>query len=123
MILLDTNAVLWSLVGHRRARALHASPWRLYISPVTLLEIQFLIEVGRISAADADALAIIETDPRWQLDSPSTDALFKAAIGLGWTRDPFDRLIAAHALLRGWRLATGDRRILDRLPPAATLAL
>lgn len=123
MILLDTNAVLWSLVGHVRAGALHARPWRLYLSPVTLLEIQFLIEVGRISAVDANALENIETDPRWQLDSPSTDALFKAAIGLAWTRDPFDRLIAAHALLRGWRLATGDRRILDRLPAAATLAL
>jgi len=41
---------------------------------------------------------------------------FDTALGLGWTRDPFDRLLVAHAQLRGWRLATGDTALLARLP-------
>jgi PIN domain nuclease of toxin-antitoxin system len=49
--------------------------------------------------------------------------LFDAAIDLPWTRDPFDRLIVAHARVRGWRLATGDRKILGKLPETSVIAL
>lgn len=34
-----------------------------------------------------------------------------AATDLGWTRDPFDRLICAQALAEGQRLLTKDRHI------------
>ncbi len=37
------------------------------------------------------------------------------AIDLSWTRDPFDRLLVAHARLRGWRFATADAALLKRL--------
>ena len=49
--------------------------------------------------------------------------LFDAAVDLNWTRDPFDRLIVAHARLRGWRLATGDRVILAELPERSVIGL
>jgi PIN domain nuclease of toxin-antitoxin system len=49
--------------------------------------------------------------------------LFDAAVDLSWTRDPFDRLIVAHARLRGWRLATGDRVILAELPERSIIGL
>lgn len=39
------------------------------------------------------------------------------------TRDPFDRLIAAHASLRGWKLATGDAALLARLGSDAVVEL
>ncbi len=35
---------------------------------------------------------------------------------LEWTRDPFDRLIAAQAIAAGCPLATGDRALRDALP-------
>ena len=38
-------------------------------------------------------------------------------------RDPFDRLLVAHARLRGWRVATGDGPILDRLGPSERFEL
>jgi PIN domain nuclease of toxin-antitoxin system len=44
--------------------------------------------------------------------------LVQAAVDLSWTRDPFDRLIAAHAIVAGARLLTADRMILDNLPQA-----
>jgi hypothetical protein len=49
--------------------------------------------------------------------------LFDAAVDLDWTRDPFDRLIVAHARLRGWRLATGDRVMLAELHANSVIGL
>lgn len=42
-----------------------------------------------------------------------------AAAGLTWTRDPFDRMIAAHAIVADTPLLTADRTILDHLPLAS----
>ena len=65
----------------------------------------------------------MQRDPRWSVDNPPVDGVVARAIELGWTRDPFDRLITGHALYRGWRLATSDSAILRNLPDGATLAL
>jgi len=44
--------------------------------------------------------------------------LTEAATGLTWTRDPFDRLIAAQAVVAGVPLVTADRTILANLHQA-----
>lgn len=123
MILLDTNALLWLLVDHPRAAPLRKPRRRLYLSPVTLLELRFLQEVGRLAELPGRSISELGRDPRWLLDDPSSEQLFAAAAGLAWTRDPFDRLIAAHARCRRWPLATGDRRLLEHLSPNEALAL
>jgi len=51
-------------------------------------------------------------DERWALDDPPASRWFDRALAGSWTRDPFDRLLVAHAQLRGWRIATGDTAIL-----------
>jgi PIN domain nuclease of toxin-antitoxin system len=48
----------------------------------------------------------------------STASLVAAAAPLSWTRDPFDRLIAAHAVVADAPLITADRTILENLPQA-----
>ncbi len=121
MILLDTNAVIWLDQDHRRARPL-ARAGRLYLSPATLLELQFLHEVGRLQLPDAGVDAIARDD-RWALDDPPAASWFLLAADLMWTRDPFDRLLVAHAKLRGWKLATGDDRLLEHLGPRERLIL
>lgn len=123
MILLDTSAVLFLLAGHRRASRLRPHAGRLRFTPLALLELQFLQEVGRgVFTTDRPADAVT-ADPRWAVDDPPLTSLIRHALELSWTRDPFDRLIAAHALFRGWRLATADRAMLDHLPPHLTLEL
>jgi PIN domain nuclease of toxin-antitoxin system len=123
LILLDTNAVLWALADNPRAAPLFAQRQSLRLSPVSLLEIRFLVEVGKVTLTPGRSVAEIADDPRWRLDSPSSARLFAAAFDLEWTRDPFDRLLVAHARYRRWRLATGDRLLQERLDGEALLTL
>ena len=122
MILLDTNAVIWLEQGHPRARPLMKDRRRLYVSPASLLELQFLQETGRVRI-DAGSVSSIAQDDRWLVDDPPAASWFLRAADLVWTRDPFDRLIAAHAILRRWRLATGDDELIGHLGPGTTIEL
>lgn len=65
----------------------------------------------------------LAADERWLLDDPPAAAWFDRALSVGWTRDPFDRLLVAHATLRNWRLATGDEALVERLGRDRTLPL
>jgi len=123
VILLDTNALLWLDRSHPRCRPLSRWAGRLYVSPASLLEIQILTEVGRVRLRAAATPATLAHDPRWLLDSPPSAGWFEHALAVSWTRDPFDRLLVAHARSRSWRLATADTALLDRLGPAGSLEL
>lgn len=116
VILLDTSAVLWLHRGHRRARPLLRRTQRLYASPASLLELKLLTEIKRLRLRTGANVRELIIDDRWLYDEPPADAWFSHALDLEWTRDPFDRLLAAHALLRNWRLATADDVMLEHLP-------
>lgn len=121
MILLDTNAVIWLDQNHQRTRKLARPTTRLFVSPATLLELQLLGEIGRLRLR-AGVRGIVESE-RWEIDDPNAIEWFEGSAEESWTRDPFDRLIVSHARLRGFRLATGDARILERLRPSERVAL
>lgn len=123
VILLDTNALIWLHRGDQRIRALEKTAANLYASPASLLELQFLIEAGRLRLRSDATVGELIADSRWLLDDPPSATWFSQAVGIGWTRDPFDRLIVAHAGLRGWRLATGDTALAARLGPQKTFEL
>ena len=122
MILLDTNALIWMAIGHARARPLVQRRHTLYVSPASLLELQIVQEAGKVRLKNATADWAVDDD-RWLVDEPPGATWFLRAAEVGWTRDPFDRLLVAHAQLRRWRLATGDSRIVERLGAASTLPL
>ena len=121
MILLDTNAVIWLDQNHARARALARSSSRLIVSPATLLELQLLDELGRLRLRGG-VRGIVESE-RWEIDDPPALQWFEHAAEESWTRDPFDRLIVAHARVRDVRLASGDRLILEQLRPSERVEL
>ena len=50
-------------------------------------------------------------DPRFVIDDVGVETLVVHALGLNWTRDPFDRLLAAHSAARRVPLCTTDRVI------------
>jgi PIN domain nuclease of toxin-antitoxin system len=51
------------------------------------------------------------------VDSSLADVI-QAANELSWTRDPFDRLISAHAIVANAPLVTADETIREHLPLA-----
>jgi PIN domain nuclease of toxin-antitoxin system len=116
MTLLDTNVLIWAQKSHPRARKVMRDG-RLYVSPATLLELQYLHEAGKIRLVPGAMRAIVDDD-RWAVDDPPPTTWFLKAVELAWTRDPFDRLIAAHAQVRGWRVATSDRNLIEHLGAA-----
>lgn len=121
VILLDTNALIWLDQNHPRTRKLARSASRLFVSPATLLELQLLDEIGRLRLRSG-VHGIIDS-PHWRIDDPPAVEWFEQSADESWTRDPFDRLIVAHARVRGFRLATGDRAILDRLRASERMEL
>jgi len=123
LILIDTNALLWLETGHARARPLAKLRTRLFLSPASLLELQFLIELGRVRLRGVSSSRDLADDDRWTVDEPPVRAWFEEAIAVSWTRDPFDRLIVAHAFVRQWKLATADARMLEHIDRRRTIEL
>ncbi|HEV7784173.1 MAG TPA: PIN domain-containing protein [Thermoanaerobaculia bacterium] len=111
--LLDTHFVLWIVTGADRLSAFpwidRYRPWG--VSPISLLEVQFLSEIGRVEVKNPQFTEALAEDPRFIIDEIPSVALIRRAIELTWTRDPFDRLIAAHSSLRRLPLCTVDRNI------------
>jgi len=89
-----------------------------FASPVVELELAYLHEVGRVSEPPAAPLGALGRTIGLRIADVPAAALTRAALDLSWTRDPFDRLIAAHALVANVPLLTADRTILEHLPLA-----
>lgn len=83
----------------------------MLISPAVTLELQFLYEVGRVNAPAADAMRTLQRALNVRVASDTFDGVASAALAESWTRDPFDRLIVAHARMLGAVLLSRDRRI------------
>lgn len=122
MTLIDTHVVLWlgkdpeHFLPERVRRRLNADT--LVLSPFVALELQSLYEVGKINVP---AKAVIdELAPKLELviSDPPSALICEVAATLDWTRDPFDRLIAAQSIATETALITKDRHIRKNLPLA-----
>lgn len=112
---LDTHVVCWlyegriDLLSATAARAVEHA--RLMISPIVDLELQLLWEIGRILKGPDTILAALSREIGLEMETAAFSKVTAAARGLRWTRDPFDRLIAAQAMVTDARLITKDRLI------------
>jgi len=119
---LDTHAVifLWEgrteVFGAGSREILEHS--LLLISPLVRLEMGFLKEVGKLKAEPDQILGSLTSDYGAVLTDDSLEALVPLAMPLSWTRDPFDRLLVATALLHQAPLVTRDARIHEHFPGA-----
>jgi PIN domain nuclease of toxin-antitoxin system len=115
LIFLDTHIVCWlyegrvDLLSKPAADAIETG--QLNISPMVSLELDYLHEIGRIKL---DSGLVIKTLTE-EIGLQIADAPFQRIIGhankLDWTRDPFDRIIVAHAIQAQSPLVTRDRAI------------
>lgn len=122
MIHLDTHVIVWLAEGKvrrlsRRARGLlgHAQP---FASPMVAMELQYLHERGRLEPDAAVLLNDLFDSIGLRLSEAPFPQVARRAWSMTWTRDPFDRLIAASALVDDLPLLTADRTILENCPVA-----
>lgn len=89
-----------------------------FVSPLVELELTYLYEVGKVTEPAAAPLAALRKTIGLQVADVSFAAVAQAATEISWTRDPFDRMIAAQAIVADVPLVTADRTILANLPLA-----
>ncbi len=115
LIHLDTHIVCWLYEG--RAEFLTPAALRaiesglLQVSPVVQLELTYLHEIGRISREGDYVLQALTKDIGLSVADVSLAQVIKIAGALTWTRDPFDRMIVAHAMVANAALVSKDRLI------------
>lgn len=119
---LDTHVVVWLHEDRRdripatALRRLNTEP--LALSPMVELELAYLFEVGKISVPPSVLIDDLRPTLGLEISTAPFLAVIRQAVRLTWTRDPFDRIIAAQAIAEGESLLTADRRILANLQHA-----
>jgi PIN domain nuclease of toxin-antitoxin system len=114
-LLVDTNVVVWLLLGDRSrvsepARiALEDERNRVVVSAVSVWEIAVKRSLGKLTIEDGWSRALA----RLGFDALPVTALHAEAVErLPWHhRDPFDRLLVAQAATEGLELVTADPRL------------
>lgn len=112
---LDTHVVVWLYAGDlkrfpQQVQA-HLESHALHVSPAVVLELQYLFEIKRVSEPAAAVIADLERRIGLRVIDHSFQQVVSMATELDWTRDPFDRLIVAHAAAHDAPLVSKDRSI------------
>ena len=101
---LDTHAAMRiadgrARIGRDAARLIQKA--ELLVSPMVLVELEYLYEIGRIKLPAKDILRKLEHELSVEVcDLPFADVA-SAALDEKWTRDVFDRMIVAQAKVNG----------------------
>ena len=115
MILLDTHLLVWLYAGllNRIPAAVQRrlNQERLALSPFAQLELGDLYEVGRVKSPAETVINDLRVRLELIVADAASAAVCDAALALTWTRDPFDRLLAAHATVSALPLVTKDETI------------
>jgi PIN domain nuclease of toxin-antitoxin system len=90
----------------------------LHVSPLVRLELGFLREMGKLTIEPDLLLGALAADCGLTATGDALEALVPFAMPLTWTRDPFDRLLVATALLHRAPLITRDARIQENFGAA-----
>ncbi len=85
---------------------------------MAILELTYLKEIGRLTVDAATIVEALTDELGLGIDGSSFHDVVTTAHRLYWTRDPFDRLIAAQALTAGATLLSADRSMLDNVDVA-----
>jgi len=121
MVFLDTNAMIAlyeqkKYVPRKAAAAINQN--EVALSPMARLELEYLHEIGKIRHEPGSIFAYLERTLHVFIETEGWARAAEIAQVLNWTRDPFDRLIAAHAMVWSAPLLTRDAIILEHYPLA-----
>lgn len=115
MIYLDTHIVVWLFAGFngklsRETREL-MNQHELFISPFVRLELEYLYETQRVTVDSTTITADLAARLGLMVCDKELNRIVSQALAFAWTRNPFDRLIVAHASLDNNMLISQDRNI------------
>ena len=122
VIYLDTHVMVWlyaprlDLLSERVREAIDEDD--LLISPIVLLELDYLEEIGRIGTRAHEIYRDLHEKIGLRICELTYLEVVRSASAQTWTRDPFDRLIVGHAAHAEKPLVTRDesiRRHYDRV--------
>ncbi len=112
---LDAHVLLWLYAGEDKKFSPAAKEKiensSLWVSPISLLEIDYLHEIKRFDHTSTALFQDLDT----RIDLKTANDVFYDIIHLAssihWTRDVFDRILIAHATLHRASLVTKDEKI------------
>lgn len=118
-LLLDTQVALWALEGSSRLqpatreRMLRGGDaWIFYQASTWEIQIKHPLGKLPLPCEPANYLHARLRACGWKYSQlQDTDIFFLANLPL-LRRDPFDRLLIAHAIVHGWTLVTADENLL-----------
>lgn len=120
ILLLDTNAFLWSLahvdrLGKRALADISNNANQVYVSSISLLECAIKIRTGKlkmsVNFSQVDAFLEEANIQQIAFDAWAAEHYIKL-IELSWS-DPFDAAIIAQATAKHMTLVTSDSNILE----------
>jgi len=114
--LLDTNALIWYLLGNDKITTklldtIHSNKNNVYFSSVNIIEISLKVSVGKLKIDDA-YLNYMQKSPFIELQLNSTHALKLQSLPF-LHKDPFDRLLIAQAKVENLTIITRDKIFKD----------
>jgi PIN domain nuclease of toxin-antitoxin system len=112
---LDTHVVAWLYAGEFgklskvATKGIHSDA--PFISPIVVLELQYLYDIGRANEPAPRVLETLSRDIGLSVCDLPFASVVEQALHQKWVRDPFDRLIVAHAAANDAALITKDEKI------------
>lgn len=115
MIYLDTHVIAWLYAGKidlipKRIQNI-ISKEAIFISPMVILELQFLYEIGKVTKKGTDVIHDLENRIDLKICKKPFPLIIQETMKQKWTRDPFDRIIVATASVDSSKLITKDNFI------------
>ena len=101
----DTHVAVWlaeanlTKLSHKAVSLLNGGDVR--ISPMAVVELQYLWEIRRIVVPPSEILMKLSVEIGLAVCDYPFPIIAEIALGEGWTRDPFDRIIVSHAKANG----------------------
>jgi len=116
MIRLDTHVIVWLYTGDIERLSDAAieviETHDLLVSPMVQLELTYLHEIGRLTVGGSEIIGDLRDRIGLRLSDEPMASAVHAATSITWTRDPFDRMIVADAIVAATDLLTKDQTIL-----------
>ena len=111
--ILDTHVFIWRFLSpeklSKKLKEIFSNEENIFGVPtMVLMETQYLSEVGRVQVELDNLMLVLKEQPEFTLLSFDEQVLLHA-LKLTSNRDPFDRVILAHALATSTKILTKDR--------------